>query len=157
QRADARMNPEDPESAQRIVADYAKVLERTFESDTWPATVDALPYAKQTISSAIHTSVDVLASRGKLTKELEEFLETAYVSLADFVSVDVAQLMTEFQRAGESLESDRRLTREKVAGPAWHTIAETGTLAGNIARSITEEAERLKAEFRTFVARSDSP
>src|SRR5262249_14422873 len=144
------MNPEDPESAQRIVADYAGVLERTFESGDWPGTVDALPYPKQTIKSAIRTSVDMLASNGILTNDLREFLETAYISLADFVSVDVVQLMTEYQRAGTSLEVDQRLVREKIAGPAWQTIAETGTLAGGIARSIAEEAELLKTEFGNF-------
>jgi hypothetical protein len=144
------VNPEDPESARRIVADYAQVLERTFESGSWPATVDALPYPKQTLKAAIRTSLDTLRTNGNLTSDLQEFLETAYVSLADFVSVDVAQLMTEFQRASASLEADRRVTRDKVTGPAWQTIAATGTLAGNIARQIAEEAQSLKSEFQAL-------
>jgi len=146
------MNPEDPESAQRIVAEYAGVLERNLESGPWPATVDALPYPKQTIKSAIRTSVDALRMSGQLTKDLQEFLETSYVSLADFVSVDVAQLMTEYQRASASLEADRRVTAEKITGPAWQTVAATGTLAGGIARFVAEEAELLKVEFRSFAA-----
>ncbi|PYR66610.1 MAG: hypothetical protein DMF87_14060 [Acidobacteria bacterium] len=144
------MNPDDPESAQRIVADYVQLLERTLESDDWPAALDALPYPKQTIKSAIQTSYGALTWSGQLTGELRDFLETAYVSLADFVSADVAQLMREYQRAGTALETDRRLVREKIAGPAWQTIAKSGTLAGGIARAIAEDAETLRAEFREF-------
>jgi hypothetical protein len=145
-----RMNPDDPESAQRIVADYARLLEQALESGDLPATVETLPYPKQTIKSAIRTSFDVLTSSDQLTGELREFLETAYVSLADFVSGDVAQLMREYQRASAALEVDRRLAREKIAGRAWQTIAQSGTLAGGIARAIAEDAEALKAEFRGF-------
>jgi hypothetical protein len=146
----AGMNPDDPESAQRIVADYVRLLERTLESASWPATLDALPYPKQIIRSAIQTSYGVLASSGQLTGDLRDFLETAYVSLADFVGADVAQLMAEYQQATTAPETDPRLVREKIAGPAWQTIVESGTLAGGIARAIAEEAETLKAEFRSF-------
>ena len=42
------MNPDDPESAQRIVAEYAQVLERG-DSAVFPASIRMLPYPKQTI------------------------------------------------------------------------------------------------------------
>jgi hypothetical protein len=37
------MNPEDPESAQRIVAEYASVLERESEAGVYPSSVTSLP------------------------------------------------------------------------------------------------------------------
>src|SRR4051812_18221855 len=100
------MNADDPVVAQQIVADYARVLERHAESDVWPGQADRLPYPKPTIKSAIHTSVVALTATGQMTRELEEFLESAYVSLADYVSADLASLMAEFQRAGIDLASD---------------------------------------------------
>ena len=144
------VNPDDPESAQRIVADYAQLLERTLMSDRWPAAIEELPYPKQTIKAAIRTSVYALASAQQLTADLQTFLETAYVSLADFVGADVARFMREYQSAGSALEADRRVTGEKVAGAAWQTVAGSGTLAGGIARSIAEDAAALSAEFRSF-------
>jgi hypothetical protein len=145
------MNPDDPSSAQLIVAEYARLLERDGESGQWPGCSDALPYPKQTIKSAIRTSLLALTSSGDLTSELQEFLEDAYVALADYISPDLAKLMSEYQRAGSDLAADPRLAREKTAGAAWRTIAETGTLAGEIARSIASEAQELRAEFRGFM------
>jgi hypothetical protein len=145
------LNPEDPESAQRIVAEYAGVLERTFESGNWPATLDALPYPKQIIKAAIRTSCDALTSSGRLTADLREFLETAYVSLADYVSGDLVRLMSEYQNASTALAADPRLAREKTSSEAWHTVASTGTLAGTVARTIADEAELLRVEFRRMV------
>jgi hypothetical protein len=91
-----------------------------------------------------------LASSGQLTDELREFLEGAYVSLADYVSADVSRLMLDFQRAGADFASDARRVREKTATDAWHTIADSSQLAGEIARSIAAEAELLRCEFRSF-------
>ena len=144
------VNPDDPESAQRIVADYAQLLERMLASDRWPAATEELPYPKQTIKAAIRTSVNALASANQLTSDLRTFLEGAYVSLADFVGADIVRFMREYQSAGSALETDRRVTREKVAGAAWQNIAANGTLAGGIARSIAEDAAALSAEFRVF-------
>ncbi len=144
------MNPDDPESAQRIVADYAQVLERDLEAGAWPAVIDVLPYPKQTIKAAIRTSVGALAANGLLTNDLREFLETAYVSLADYVSADLARLMGEYQQAGTALASDRRLAHEKTSAAAWQTLVGSGALAGEIARLIAEEADQLRADFRSF-------
>jgi hypothetical protein len=143
------MNPDDPAIAQQIVAEYARVLERQTDED-WPARAETLPYPKTTIKSAIRTSVAALASTGQLTGELREFLEAAYVALADYVAADLSRLMTEYQHAGVDLAADARLAREKTSGNAWRTVAETGKLAGEIARSIADDAVLLRVEFRTF-------
>ena len=137
----------DPAVAQQIVAEYARLLERQTE---WPASLDLLPYPKRTIKSAIHASCVALLSTGQLTDELREFLETAYVSLADYVSADVSRLMLDYQRAGADFAVDARRVREKTTTDAWRTIADSSQLAGDIARSIAAEAEVLRSEFRTF-------
>jgi len=46
--------------------------------------------------------------------------------------------------------ADRRLAREKTGGPAWQTLASSGTLAGEIARTIASDAQLLDAEFSSF-------
>jgi len=144
------VNPEDPESAQRIVAEYASVLERHLSDGDLPATLESLPYPKQTIKSAIRTSVETIAAAGLMTDELREFLKTAYVSLADYVAADLVALMNEYRRAAEDVAADRRLAREKAGGAAWQTLASSGPLAGEIARTIASDAEVLSAEFGRF-------
>jgi hypothetical protein len=146
------MNPEDPESAQQIVAEYARVLERALEASSLPAPVDSLPYAKATIKAAIHTSVLALKAQGALTDALREFLQTAYVSLADFVPSDLVRLMTGYRQAGTDLAADLRLVKEKLGGEAWRTVVETSGMAGEIARAVSEEAGALRAEFDGFAA-----
>ena len=139
----------DPGIAQQIVAEYARLLERQTE---WPAALDALPYPKRTIKAAVYAVCGALASSGQLTDELREFLETAYVSLADYVSADQSRLMRDYQRAGADFASDARRTREKTTTSAWRTITDSSQLAGEIARAIAAEAELLRAEFETFTA-----
>jgi len=141
------VNPADPESAQRIVEEYTRVLERDMDRGTFPAPVDSLPFAKPTIKTAIETSVVVLARTGQLTDELRDFLHTAYISLADYVGSDLVRLMREYNQAGEQLAADQRLAREKTGGAAWRTLNESSRLAGEIARSIAGEAETLQREF----------
>jgi hypothetical protein len=141
----------DPGVAQQIVADYARLLEKHSQADRWPIETDVLPYPKQTIKSAIQASVVALTSTGQMTGEMREFLETAYVALADYVGADLARLMNEYQGAGADLAADTRGTHEKKSGDAWRRLSETGALAGQIARSIAEEADALRAEFRTLV------
>jgi hypothetical protein len=146
------VNPEDPESAQRIVTEYATVLERDLSSGDLPAPVESLPYPKQTIKSAIRTSVETIVSAGLMTEELHEFLKTAYVSLADYVGADLAALMREYRRAADDVAADGRLVQEKTGGAAWRTLSGSSTLAGEIARTIASDAELLTAEFRSFAA-----
>ncbi len=146
------MNPEDPESAQRIVTEYATVLERDLSAGELPAPVESLPYPRQTIKSAIRTSVETIVSAGLMTDELHEFLKTAYVSLADYVGADLVTLMREYRRAADDVAADGRLVQEKTGGVAWQTLAGSSTLAGEIARTIASDAELLTAEFNSFAA-----
>ena len=146
------MNPEDPESAQRIVAEYADVLERESARDVYPSSVEALPYPKPTIKAAIETCVRVLASRDALTPELVDYLEIAYVSLADYVEADVVRLLAEFHAAGHTLAADGRLAREKVGTPAWKRLTESARIAGTIATEIAHQTETLRQEFRQLHA-----
>jgi hypothetical protein len=146
------MNPEDPESAQRIVAEYVSVLERDSEADLYPSSVTSLPYPKLTIKTAIRTCVRALVASDQLTPELSDFLEIAYVSLADYVEDDIVQLLTEFREAGATLAADERRAREKVGTPAWNRLSESGQLAGEIARMISEQTKTLRDEFRQLPA-----
>ena len=146
------MNPEDPESAQRIVAEYADVLERESASDVYPSSVQTLPYPKPTIKTAIETCVRVLAANGALTTELADYLEIAYVSLADYVDDDVVRLLAEFKDAGNTLAADGRLAREKVGTAAWTRLTESARIAGTIASEIAQQTEMLRQEFRQFQA-----
>ena len=148
------MSPDDPFIAQQIVAEYARHLERDSQANVWPVDADRLPYPKQAIKSAIQTSAQTLESTGQLTDELREFLETAYVALADYVAADLARLMNEYRQAGTDLTADHRLVNEKTAGPAWRTVTESSRLVGEVARSIASEADALRAEFRAFASSS---
>jgi len=141
------MNPANPESAQRIVAEYVGLLERDTENATYPSSVNALPYPKPTIKQAIRTCVVALEASGQMTEELREFLEFAYLSLADYVDDDLIKVLIEFREAGETLAVDGRLAREKLGSPAWKTLAGSSRLAGQVARAIAEDTEALRLEF----------
>lgn len=146
------VNADDPSVAQQVVAEYVRRLERDNEAGRWPVNADVLPYPKAIIKTAIRTSFGALDLSGQLTDELRAFLEEAYVSLADYVTVDLAQLMNEYQQAGSDLAADSRLAREKTTGLAWRTVSESGALVGEVARIIASEAAALRAEFRELVA-----
>lgn len=141
------MNPHDPESAQRIVAEYARVLERE-SGQAFPLSVRSLPHAKQTIKSAILTCVVTLRHTDQLTTEMAEFLEGAYTALADYVDDDVVRVMGEYREALAAV-ADVEAARDKVQTQAWQRITATSRLAGEIARSIAEETAALRSEFRT--------
>jgi aminopeptidase N len=141
------VDPDDPLDAQQIVAEYARVLDRDLQQGAFPAAVDSLPFSKPIIKTAIRTSVLALTSEGRMTEDLRDFLQTAFVSLADYVTADLARLLSDYNRAAAELAADPRLAREKTTGSAWQTISESSQLAGEIARSVTAEAEELRAEF----------
>jgi hypothetical protein len=148
------MDPEDPVVAQVIVAEYARLLEQHSQADQYPSPVSSLPYAKQVIKTAIRTCGRSMLATGQLTEELRDFLEVAYVSLADYVDEELVQLMTEYREAGATLSADGRLAKEKVETPAWKTLARTSGLAGEIARAIAEDTQVLRAEFRSEVTQA---
>jgi hypothetical protein len=141
------MNPEDPESAQRIVAEYASVLEQHGDQP-YPASLKTLPYPKPTLKNAILTCTAVLSRTGQLTDDLLDFLETAYVSLADYLDDELVRVMAEYREAAASLASDARTARDKVQTPAWQRVAETSRIAGDIARAIADDMAALRLEFR---------
>jgi hypothetical protein len=140
------MNPEDPESAQRIVEEYARVLE-LGDGASFPASVRTLPFPKQTIKTAILTCATALQSSQQLTRELREFLEEAYVALADYVDEDLVRIMAEYREALGAV-ADVPSARDKLQTPAWQRIADTSRLAGEIARSIADDSAALRLEFR---------
>lgn len=144
------MNPDDPESAHRIVTEYARLLEQT-DALALPAPVRLLPYPKQTIKAAIVTCAAALRTSHQLTPDLLEFLEQAYVALADYVDEDVHRVMAEYREALATM-TDVRATSEKVQTPAWRRVSEMSRLTGDIARSIADESAALRVEFR---ARAD--
>jgi 16S rRNA A1518/A1519 N6-dimethyltransferase RsmA/KsgA/DIM1 with predicted DNA glycosylase/AP lyase activity len=142
------MNPDDPQSAQCIVADYVRVLEQHATADAYPASARTLPYPKPTIKSAIVTCVTSLRQTDQLTEELLEFLESAYVALADYLDDELVRAMTEYREAAAALAAETNTASEKVQTPAWQRVAATSRLAGEIARSIVEETTTLRREFR---------
>lgn len=140
------MDPYDLESAHHIVAEYARVLEREA-GQAFPLSVRALPYPKQTIKAAILTCAAALRDRGEFTAEMSEFLEGAYAALADYVDDDVVRVMAEYRDALEAMAAVP-FAREKVQTAAWHRVSEASRLAGDIARSIADDAATLRSEFR---------
>ena len=145
------MDPSDPLDAQQVVIEYARQLERDFEQQRHPARIDTLPYAKPVIKSAIRTSVKSLAASGQLTDELREYLETAYIALAEYLEGELVELMTLYRTSAEQLAADEQSARDKTQTQAWQTLAQSGSLAGEVARTATHEAEMLRAEFHGFL------
>ena len=144
------VNPRDPESAQRIVAEYAALLERESQADVYPGSSRDLPYSKPTIKQAIQTCVLALSATAQLTSGLRDFLEIAYVSLADYIEDDLVRLLTEFREAGETFAHDGRRVREKLDTSSWNVLTESSRLAGDIAVNIALDTAALRSEFKTF-------
>jgi hypothetical protein len=144
------MDPQDPRDAQRIVAAYLQLVEAHASDEIYPGTLRDLPHSKETIRTAFRTAIDSLVAGSQLTADLKEYLEIGYVSLADYVEEEFAALLREYGRAGAELAADTRLLREKTATDAWRRVMEESRLAGEIAKSISVEAERLRAEFRSW-------
>lgn len=142
------MNPQDPESAHRIVAEFAGLHEQHVTGAVLPVSTRVLPYPKQTIKEAILTCRRTLQYTQQLTTDLHEMLEEAYVGLSEYIDDELVRVMTEYREAAETLAADARDAREKTHTPAWSRLAETGRLAGNVARAIADDATALRAEFR---------
>lgn len=138
------------DSAHRVVAEYAHVLEQG-DAQAFPASIRTLPYPKQTIKAAILTCAASLRETQQLTDDMREFLEQAYVALADYVDEDLVRVMAEYRQSLAAV-ADVRAARDKLQTPAWQQIAETSRLAGDIARSIADDTAALRVEFRAAVA-----
>jgi hypothetical protein len=145
------MDLDDPLDARQVVIEYARVLERDLDENRHPARVDSLPYAKPTIKAAICTSVKHLALSGQLTDELREYFETAYTCLAEYLDAELVQLMTQYRQSAEELAAEARSARDRTQTPAWRMLVESGSLAGEVARATTTEAEALRIEFHNFL------
>jgi hypothetical protein len=146
------MDPLDPLDAQQVVIEYARTLERDLTESRHPARVDSLPYAKAVIKSAICTSARHLAVSGQLTDDLREYLETAYTSLAEYLDGELVELVIQYRRSAEALEVASQSAHDRTQTVAWRTLSETGSLAGEVARTTTTEAESLRKEFRSVLA-----
>ena len=140
------MNPHDAECAHRIVEEYARRLEGDTERD-FPAPIRLLPYSKPVIKAAILTCASTLASNRQFGPDMRDFLEQAYVALADYVDDDVAELMAEYRQALQRV-TDIHSVRDRVGSPGWQQLGETSRLAGEIARTIAEDSAVLRLEFR---------
>jgi hypothetical protein len=148
------MDPLDPLDAQQVVIEYARQLERDVTENRHPARVDTLPHAKPIIQTAIRTSVTTLAERGQLTDGLREYLETAYTFLAEHLDGELVDLMTEYRKSAEDLASQALSARDRTQTNAWRTLSASSSLAGEVARAVSEDADRLRREFRGFLAAS---
>jgi hypothetical protein len=144
------VEPDSPRDAQSIVAAYLKTVEAHAAADVYPGSLRDLPHSKETIRSAFKISTTALLATGQLTQDLREYLEIAYVSLADYVDEEGVTLLREYARAGEELAADGRLPRERTTTEAWRRMTEQSRLAGQLARTISAEADRLRAEFRSW-------
>lgn len=142
------MNPDDPLSAQSIVATYARMLEQHAEAGVYPLAAATLPFPKPTIKAALVTCLVTLRQTDQLTRELRDFLESAYVALADYLDDELVRVMTEYHEATAALAREAPAARDKVQSAAWRRVAETSRLAGDIARSIAEESNSLRLEFQ---------
>lgn len=146
------MNPQDPESAHRIVAEFAALHEQHVTSGHLPAPLRTLAYPKQTTKEAILTCVRTLERSEQLTQEMLDWLEEAYAALAEYVDEELVRVVAEYREAAESLTTSGLAARDRMQTPAWGTLAETGRLAGNVARAIAEDAAGLREEFRRQLA-----
>jgi hypothetical protein len=146
------VNADSPGDAQAIVAAYLSVVEAQAAAETYPGSLRDLPHSKETIRAAFKTVVAAMLPTGQLSPELREYLEVAYVSLADYLDDETGALLREYARAGEELASGSRIAHEKVASDAWRRVSEQSALAGQLARAISDEGEKLRAEFRAWQA-----
>ena len=150
------LEPDAPADAQEIVTAYLQLVEAHASEDVYPGALRDLPHPKPTIQAAFRTSVLALVSGGQMTSELQEYLEIAYVSLADYLDDEGVALLREYTQAGEELAADGRLPREKATTDAWRRVSEQSRLAGQLARAISAEADQLRMEFRSWAGRPDA-
>jgi hypothetical protein len=147
------MDPDDPLDAQQIVIAYARLLERDVQENRHPARVESLPFAKPIIQAAIRTSAVELAASGRLSDDLRDYFESAYALLAEYVDAEIVTLMTQYRESADRL-ADAASPQDRAQSASWRTVADTSALAGQVARAVTADADRLRAEFRQLIART---
>src|SRR5262245_52099499 len=131
----AGSSSQDPVAAQQLITRYAGMLEEHSAANAFPAPVTALPASKTTIKEAVRTVLEALVTTNQLTKELDGFLEEAFVALANYVDAELAVLATEHRHASEALEADPRQPRERLGSPHWGVVERTSGLVAEIARA----------------------
>ena len=141
------MDPSDPLMRSKLSSN-TRDWSTDFNQQRHPARIDTLPYAKPVIKSAIRTSVKSLAATGQLTDELREYLETAYISLAEYLEGELVELMTLYRNSAEQLAAEGQLARDKTRTSAWQTLAESGSLAGEVARAQPPKPRRSARSFK---------
>jgi GDP-D-mannose dehydratase len=144
------MDPLTPADAQQIVAAYAALLEQHTEQDVYPIATSALPYSKDVIKTSFRTVVAAMTTTGQMTVELRDYLEIAFVSLADYIDDELARLMLEHRQAGVTLAAEPGIGREKMSSDAWQVLTRSSRLAAEIAAKIAAETETLRSEFRAL-------
>lgn len=144
------LDPTVPADAQRVVAAYLTVVEAQASANIYPGSLRDLPHSKESIRTAFKTSTMALVSSGQMTADLRDYLEIAYVSLADYLDDESATLLREYVRAGEDLAAHTGLPRDRVATNAWRRVSEESRLAGELAREISVQADELRSEFRSW-------
>lgn len=144
------MSPHIPEEAQQIVVAYAARLEQDAASGRQLLPLSTLPFPKPVIQQAIRTVTTAVLETEQMTGPMNEFLEAAYVALADYVDDDIARLLTQHFDAGLALETEEAIGKEKTKTAAWRLAAETGPLIGRIGQAIAEESAELRREYQRF-------
>ena len=144
------LDPTVPADAQRLVAAYLTVVEAQASANIYPGSLRDLPHSKESIRTAFKTSTMALVNSGQMTADLRDYLEIAYVSLADYLDDESATLLREYVRAGEDLAAHTGLPRDRVATDAWRRVSEESRLAGELAREISGQADELRSEFRSW-------
>jgi hypothetical protein len=148
------MDPDDAVEARGIVSAYMTVLERHYRAnEQFPMPHSTLPHPKHLIRQSMRTMVGSLAAAGQITQELQDALEIAYTSLADYLDDELVKVMREYGDAMSNLDAEAGRGREKTGTAAWGRIAETSSLVARIARATADEAEALRAEFQQFTTR----
>jgi hypothetical protein len=146
------MDPQNPADAQRVVSAYVTLLGRDQDEHRYPLSRSALPYSKDVIRRSLRTVTLAVIETEQMTQEMSQFLEEAYVALADYVEDDLARLLTEYQAAGQALEREPATGRGKMSSAAWQQLAATSALAGQIASAIAVESSELRLEFQSLQA-----
>ena len=144
------MDPHNPEDAQQVVADYVRLLERDATTDQYPTSSASLPYPREVIRQSIQTATTALVRLGRMTDEMADFLEVAYVSLADYVDDELMRILVEYRQAGVELAEGVERGRERTKTRAWQRLTAASSLVGEVARTIAAEARDLREEFQTF-------
>ena len=130
------------------------MLERDILENRYPARVDSLPFSASTIKAAIRTAVIQLLRTDRLTDELRDYFETAYISLADYLNPELVTLLTEFRESADDLETTPAAPEQRMQAAAWRTVRESSVLAAEIARTAASECDALRSEFRSFLQKS---